>query len=342
MIILDDEEILERVDEYTLYCHYLQYEPQTGWAYHSPIRDAKDRDDVPSWSMFYSRHPYKTFKWKDNARNKVGDIFDLVQVLFGLPTRLMAYGKVAHDFGLMFDPTMDVPSKIKLYETPPDLPIDLRIKSLPAFRPQDLGYYNQFNIRPAQLHRYHTYSLRCYWTLRIDPLSGIEQWGNPRFPRGLGFAYRIGERYQIYQPNEKKEWKFRTSFRPDDVMGLKELRGRWDLLVITKSMKEVMFFDSIGIDAIATHSEHRGFPAFIFEKVIPRYKQVVVWFDNDGKQSADKFFPGIQQLFVPESTGEKDPTDHCKHYGIASTLPMIKEVIHGAGLILPPSFAKAA
>lgn len=337
MMLFDDEEILERVDEYTLYCFYLGFEPHTSWAYNSPVRASNDSDDVPSWSMFYCRHPYLTFKWKDNARGRVGDIFDLVSIRFGL-SRVGAFGKVCHDFGLHHDPGMDIPPKIKLYEAPPALHMDIRIKSRPAYRPQDLAFYSQFNIRPNTLFRYNTTSLVCYWTLYIN-MTEEEQWSNPRFPRGLGFAYRIGEKYQIYQPNESKEWKFRTSFREDDVMGLKQLRGRYDLLVITKSMKDVMFFDSIGIDAIACHSEHRGLPQFVIDQVLTRYKQVVVWFDNDGKQSAEKLFPSLTKVYVPILSGQKDPTDYCKVHGVHAAILMIKEVLYAAGITPPLSLA---
>lgn len=333
MMLFDDEEILERVDEYTLYCFYLGFEPQIAWAYHSPVRAQHDEDEIPSWSMFYSRHRYLTFKWKDNARGVTGDIFDLVSIRFGI-SRVGAYGKVCHDFGLHNDPDMDILPKIKLYEAPPALHKDIRIKSRPTYRPQDLAFYQQFNIRPSILHRYHATSLICYWTLYIKN-DGEEQWSNPRFPRGLGFGYRIGERYQIYQPSESKDWKFRTSFREDDVMGLKQLRGRYELLVITKSMKDVMFFDSIGIDAIASHSENRGLPQFVFDEVIPKYKQVVVWFDNDGKESAEKYFPGLTKVYVPVLAGQKDPTDYCKVHGPHEAVRMVKEVLYAAG-ITPP------
>ena len=45
--------ILERVDEYSLYCYYMGYEPIIGKKYHSPLRKG---DDDPSFVIFERKY----------------------------------------------------------------------------------------------------------------------------------------------------------------------------------------------------------------------------------------------------------------------------------------------
>jgi hypothetical protein len=81
---INEDDILERVDEYTLYCHYLGFEPQLGMKYTSPIRVRADQyDDFASFGMFTSRtKKCVEYMWKDQGLGIHGDIFDLVRHLF--------------------------------------------------------------------------------------------------------------------------------------------------------------------------------------------------------------------------------------------------------------------
>ena len=215
--------------------------------------------------------------------------------------------------------------KIKLFDPPPAEPVEFRVKSRPLMRPQDLLFYQQFGISLPTLGRYFTTSLECWWA--------STNYNIPRWPRGLCFAYRVGSRYQIYQPDADKNWKFRTSLRhEEDVMGLQQLRGRFELLIITKSMKEVMMFDEFGIDAVACASENTPIPQWFFDKVASRYKRVIIWMDNDGKESSEKFYPNYTRVYVPIISKEKDPTDFHKHYGHEDTGRMIKQVLYEHGI----------
>lgn len=316
--LLTYEEVLERVDEYTLYCFYLGYQPRIGWCYHSPYR----KDEHRSWSIHSrTRHPYLSFGWKDNARKHKGDIFDLVQRVCNLASPLEAMFRIMTDFELIGGEKTE---KIVRYEQPPAVPVRFWVKSQ-AWRLQDKMFYEQFGISVPTLARYNHTSLTCFWS-SLNPTT-------PRFSRGLCFAYRIEDRYKIYQPGEDKLWKFRTSFTEDDVEGLAQLRGRRDLLVVTKSIKEVMMFDEMmGYDSISAHSENTPLPAWVIREVFPLYKRVVIWFDNDDKQSAAEHYPGYPLLFVPKESGEKDPTDFRKRFGEPATRQMITDTLYGYGI----------
>jgi len=74
--ILDEDTILERVDDYSIYAYYIEFEPELGKAYNSPIRTD---DKIPSFSL----HEYnKKIFFKDHALGESGTVFKFVKLLY--------------------------------------------------------------------------------------------------------------------------------------------------------------------------------------------------------------------------------------------------------------------
>ena len=70
-LLFSGEDILERVDEYTLYCSYLGFEPLIGAKYISPLRSSTDSsvDTDPSFGIYerkYGKGSHE-FMWKDQG-----------------------------------------------------------------------------------------------------------------------------------------------------------------------------------------------------------------------------------------------------------------------------------
>lgn len=312
-----DNDILERVDEYSLYCHYLGFDPLIGKKYSSPLRLG---DNDPSFAIFEKKYSMDStnseFLWKDQALPLRGpkDIFDLVVYKFGLDNRLKAYIKVCSDFGLGGATSMDVESLI-LKEIQYAEPIEITIKSH-DFTRRDLAYWKQYNVSDVLLKHYNTTSIECYW------LTKTQQY--PSYPKGLGFAYRIFNKYQLYFPFHEKKRKFRNDWVETCIPGLKQLTGT-DTCIITKSYKDVMCLRGFGYDAISPRGENIMLPKECIEYLQKRYKRVVTLFDNDGKHKAE-FYP-FEEVHIPIETGQKDPTDYCSYYGIDATSRLLKEII---------------
>jgi hypothetical protein len=320
-IILGEGDILERLDEYSLYCHYLEYEPQFGVKYTSPLRgeEAKDFDDRPSFGIFISkRRKDVEYMWKDQGKGIHGDIFDLVRRLYRLPTRILAIVKVRGDFGM--GPGMDC-TKVKLFKPQVSPSFKIRVSSR-AFRPEHLSYWIRYNITVPILNYYLVTNIGMYWTF-------LEQ-ESPKFPRSAGYAYRIWDRYQLYFPYENPDFKFRNDFDERHLLGFCQLRFNSDLLVITKALKDVMMFRSFGIEAVAPRGEHTMIPENFMELFKQRYKYIVVIMDNDGKHKADEYVTsyGCFKTEIPLSTNTKDPTDHCAQYGYRVTEELLLNLIY--------------
>jgi hypothetical protein len=315
-----DDDILERVDEYSLYCHYLKFEPYIGKKYSSPIRLG---DADPSFAIFERKYTFgggnlpTEYLWKDQAISSHGpkDIFDLVEHLFdNVNTRTQAYWKVCGDFGLGGADKMD--DGLLIFKEPKFMePINIKVLSKP-FSKRDLLYWQQYNVSETILAEYNVRAIDCYW------LTATQQY--PSYPKGLGYSYRIYDKYQIYFPFQDKKKKFRNNWIDSCISGLQQLKGN-DTLIITKAYKDVMCLRSLGYDAIAPRGENIMLPELCVSHMVNRYKNIVTLFDNDEKHKAAKY--PFKMLQVPLESGQKDITDYCAVYGVEQTVKLIKELL---------------
>jgi hypothetical protein len=316
--LFQDEDILERVDEYTLYCHYLGFEPLIGGRYKSPIRQAldKDPDDNPSFGIYeaktrkFGNHEYV---WKDHAANKGGNIFKLVQILFGFETKFEAFRKVLADFGISGETDISVP-RYKIIEPRFADPVDIDICSKP-FTERDYAYWRQFNVSKEILGDYFVKSIKHYWISKDQK--------NPSYPKGLGYAYQIWDKYQLYFPHAPKKDKFRNNWIDSCIPGYLQLKYDRDLCIITKAMKDVMCLRSFGYEAVSPRGESIMLPSSFLEYLKTRYKKILVLFDTDGKHKGDEY--PFEKIYV--LGGEKDISDHCKVNGPMHTAELLTQLI---------------
>lgn len=312
---LSSDEILGRVDEYSLYCHYLGYEPvpHTG-KYRSPIRTD---DEIPSFGIFYTdRNPNREFLWKDQATGAVGDIFRLVQQMYRYGSLREAEKKIIQDFKLGPWKVEDRP-KIVYHDPPPRITMDIRVTPR-AFLPREVDYWSAINVDQALLSIYKASAVKYYWLAAEQTV--------PYAPKEFCFAYRIGSQYQIYQPYADKDKKFRNNFTDATILGLQQLPFSSPLLVITKSYKDVMHLASFGYEAISPRSENTPILGKYLTALKQRYRYIVTLFDNDGKTRED-FYPDFPHLHIPISSGEKDPTDFTRRYGIPKGKALLRELL---------------
>jgi hypothetical protein len=325
-LLFNETDILERVDEYTLYCHYLGYEVVIGAKYPCPdgirISNGKPLDNNPSFGVFERKKggnmPHE-FLWKDQSYGYVGDIFDLVQRCNTLPTRREAIQLIAAEFGFggEFKGRKAIPNRTRKYLDH----IKISIKSKP-WTTRDLLFWDRGNISQKILTGYYTYVLQCYWMTEGQVV--------PEVPKSMSFAYRIFDRYQLYFPYIKdREYRFRTDWTEACVPGWHQLsKGDLDLCIITKSMKDVMCLRSFGYEAIACRSENILLPKECIAALKKKAKRILVLFDNDGKHKGDEY--EFDKIYVPRLIDtDKDPFDYCDNHGEFECKKMLKSIIYG-------------
>lgn len=321
-LLWTEQEILEAVDEYCLYCSYLDFEPMIGAKYISPIRSStgSSLDTDPSFGIYerkYGKGSHE-FMWKDQALGVHGDVFGLIQRVCNLRTRQEALWQVLIDLGLMNGQQarkiLDGGQRkhrgyAKILYTPRE------------FTHRDLLYWNRINVTPSLLQRYNVHSVAAYW------LYEEQQW--PRYPRGLGFAYNVWDKVQLYQPWAPKELKFRTDWIESCVPGFLQLEYNQPLLIIQKACKDVLCTRSFGYEVVAPRGESILIPDEFMAYFKSKYRRIVSLFDNDGKHKGQEYVDrwDVEMLQVPKLLdGDKDTTDFCTNHGACETSQMLRQI----------------
>lgn len=312
--IISESSILERVDEYTLYCKYLGFEPLLRTKYRSFIR-TKDSD--PSFSLFESKKHDKEYFWKDSGIGDSGDIFKLIKIRFGYVNNKEVFQRINLDFNLGFGvgPPPERSSKIILYNKPDNKPAtNIKIQSKP-FTKADLEFWASFGISQETLILYKVKSIRYYWTHDFQEV--------PKAPKGLCFAYEVLGKYKLYQPYMPL-YKFRNNFTEQCLEGFAQLTYQSDTLIITKSTKDVMVLREFGYDAVSPRGESTAVPEEFMRHFRKKYKRIFILFDNDMKHRGDVY--PERKVYVPIKSGCKDISDFRKMYGPKSTKDLLNSI----------------
>ncbi len=150
------------------------------------------------------------------------------------------------------------------------------------------------------------------------------------------YAYKIFDKFKIYRPySEYRKDKWRTNCSAIDIQGYEQLPKNGDLLIITKSLKDVMVLYELGYNAVALQSENDKLNHKIYKDLSERFKRIVILFDNDepGKDSAIKLADeyNLEYIFIDSSIyslyNVKDISDYICVFGKNKTIELIKSLL---------------
>ena len=319
------ELILRHVSEETLMEHYLGLPVKKGM-YRSPLREDKE----PTCS--FDRDKYGRLIFKDFNGSFYGDAFEVVKAMYHVPY-YEALNIIANDFGIIEIPRLQKHEKIIEYsntrfEESGTSNIQIEIK---PFSEAELNWWASFGITPEILKQYNVYSCKSVFLNGSYLTSSSDS--------DYIFAYYRGkidgiDYFRIYFPMRTK-YRFLSNWTANMLQGAKQLPLYGDLLVITKSMKDVMTLRSFGINAIAPISETLFLTEEQWEKVKKRFKKVVLLYDNDlpGIKNMNKIRKrfGIDCIWIPRKYS-KDISDFRKKYGRKNTEKLInkaKRILYG-------------
>lgn len=299
--------VFEQYDEYSLYAHYLGFEPRLYLKYNSPVRKAK-YDEDPSWQLVPSKYTDDIceYYWIDYGCGLKGTIFHLLGIMYGVPhyevPSLLLEGKLSGE-------------KVTKLVAPErnDVTIDIKVKSKP-FTDLDNKFWSQFYITRPTLDLYNVTAAEHYW------LYADQKY--PKTASDYTYAYLVNDHYKIYRPYAYKKDKFRNNFTERDLEGFAQLKYDSDLLIITKSLKDVMTLREMGYEAVSPRGEHTLVPSQYLRYFDKKYKRIVVFFDNDGKHRA-KDYP-YKAIEIPLFLSVKDISDCVAKYGQVKSKKLIE------------------
>ena len=304
------EYILSKVSEYDIYASYIgQFKP--GLIYNSPFR----KDTNPSFGVFLSKRTGKLL-FKDHGSGVCGDVIKFVREITGISN----YNEVLQEIVKR----LKITNKTVLKSTKPIESKETVIGIVrQAFTKIDEQYWGSYHISMPTLEKYNVHSIKYYLCNGI--VKGIYKDENPMY------AYKVYNNFKIYRPLGDKFTKWRNNLTEFDVQGYAQLPKKGNLLIITKSLKDVMVLHEMGYNAVSPSSESTFIPDVVLNDLKKRFKHILLCFDRDiaGVSNMRKVSlkTGLNGFLVHKSFKAKDISDAVKTNGFESVHDWLKKLL---------------
>ena len=313
--------ILSKVSQEEIFERYMGIRVTLGGMVTSPLRD--------------DHNPTCSFKWlssnllwfKDWSGHFAGDCFAYVMRLHNC-TFFEACDIIAIDFKLISSTT----GVVKKDRIPKETSFEVLTKTKIAvkwksFGKTDIDYWGCHGIPISILNLYKVAPIEYAWV--NDRLVYSNRSHDP------AYGYWFG-------PNEMKLYfplreKYRFLGNATCLQGYEQLPLIGDLLIVTKSLKDVMFLKTLKIPAVAPQSESAILTEEQFKELSRRFAKIVCLYDFDlaGIRSANKmkrlykippkFF--TTGRFGTSHCGGKDCTDIVKRFSADVAKKQLDELL---------------
>ena len=299
-ITMSLKDLLDKLTDYDIYSYYVgQF--KIGKLFNSPLRSD---DKNPSFAIFKGMNGGLFFK--DHGSGEGGNAIKFVKLYKNINTKDELERELLRIVRKM-NPNSG--NAIRTYSYSVDSgPTDIGIVRQP-FTDVDKQYWKQFHISIDTLRKFQVFSIKYFLCNRV--VRGTYKETSPMY------AYKVDDKFKIYRPLASKYTKWRTNLTNRNVQGLSELPVEGgNLLIITKSLKDVMCLYEMGFNAIAASSETTFIPDDILDSLRHKWKNVIMLYDRDktGMLESRKYSKQykLDALFVHKRFKAKDISDAVK------------------------------
>jgi len=238
---------------------------------------------------------------------------------------------IATDFGLK-KTNLNVTPQLLLSNDAPKL---IKAKSniqviVKPFSLIDYEYWMQFGISLQTLQFFNVKACSHVYLNKGDKHYVFEyKNSNPLY--SYKFFKNDTEYLKIYNPYSiTKEGKWLSNVGSDCLQGYDQLPNTGDLLILTKSLKDVLCLYEMKYDSVAVQAETNDLSKKSYEELSKRFTTIISLYDNDeaGRNGAQKLLDkyNILPIFIPESTGCKDISDLHKKIGKEKTKRILQKL----------------
>lgn len=320
-LVITKELLLEKHSEEEYFSFYLGIVPVKGKYYKNPLRG----DNHPGCKFFRN----KELVFFDYPRKKPYTFIDVVKEKFNT-NYTGALAIIANDFG------------IKKYSKPKNVPLAEYDNSYierddsmsiiecetKEFSESELKYWNDFGITINTLNKFNVFSIKHVF------INGkVIKSSRSNFPI---FGYYFGldadgiELWKIYMPFAEKGKRFFCNTRC--LQGLNKITGNKDVIVVTKSYKDVMALYEFGIEAVAPQGESVILSDNEY-KYLKKKKFKYIVFNGDPDRTGYCFminslkkYDGIALTFSDKCKYAKDISDYVKKFGKGKAKELISSI----------------
>lgn len=295
------KDILLMLNDYDIYSYYLG-NFKIGKLYNSPLRPD---DKNPSFGIYQSK--YNILMFKDLGSGQYGNAITFVKLYNHIETEKELEKELLR-IVKKINPN-NILKQNKKYYTPHITNIGIARQ---PFTDTDINYWNQYNISLNTLNKFQVFSIKYF--LCNGTVRGVYKESSPMY------AYKVYDKFKIYRPLASKYTKWRSNLTNYHVQGLAELPERGgNLLIITKSLKDVMVLYEMGYNAISAASETSFIPIEILNKLKQKWKTILILYDRDstGMMKAREYSKsfGLNAFFIHRKFKSKDISDAVKNNG---------------------------
>lgn len=180
-----------------------------------------------------------------------------------------------------------------------------------------LSYFRQYGITIQTLKNYNVHKLEALWM--NSELLYIKTKNDP------AVLYLEDNWFKAYFYTRKTS---RFYSQGNGIQGLNQLKFESDLLIIQKSLKDVMLMYELGFESIAPPSENTYISELQIRMLQDKYDNIVVIMDDDlaGIRAMNHYKKlGLKTVVIPNC---KDATDYCKAFGIKKTEKILNNLIY--------------
>jgi hypothetical protein len=256
-IIVTKDWILKNLNQEEIFEAFIGHRPVFKQRINSPFRE----DNNPSCSYYWSNGKLLL---KDFATGRCYDCFNVAGNTLG-----EAMNNIAIKFGLrkgnLNKAVLNNTNSSSFIATP----TIIQIKSK-AFTKDELAYWSKYNLTLDDLTFFNVSSVAGLWINNNNV--------HISFPC---FAYYFNNGYyKILQPNSK-DYKWISNTTRSKIQGYNQLPPTGDLLILTKSLKDVMCYYKLGLVAVALQSESMVMTEEQYNHLSQRFKRIIINFDFD-------------------------------------------------------------
>ena len=319
--------ILSRVSEETLMQFYLGIDIKSKKLFRSPLR----ADKHSTCSLY--RNSKNKLIFKDFATGQHLDVFNVVATKYSV-NYYEALKIIANDFGIKHDSSIKknkgkIDYNIPKIEDKEMARIQVEIQE---FTELELKWWSKYGITRETLKKFNVFS--CKHVFLNGDLYAQSQQHCPIFGYYGGKIQEHGEKielWRIYFP-KNKSYRFLTNWPSKKVQGFSQLPSKGKVCVITKSMKDTMVFDSLGIPSCSPNSETQFLSDQMLDNLKKRFKKLIVLFDNDQTgiifmNKLKKKYPELLYTWIPRKYEAKDISDFYAKYKRKKTIQLINDFI---------------
>jgi len=308
--------ILEKTTQFDIFRHYIGSNLKLGKTINSPLRE---KDNNPSFGIF--KNKAGNIMYKDFGTGKYGDCFDFVSKLLSLDfkgTLARVWGDIAKRGKVSLEGL-----KIRNYKHSGNKEIFIKSR---YFTANDDSYWGQFCISRDTLKKFNVTPIQHYWINDIM-YRDVYKKDDP------AYAFGVYTKFKIYRPYVKdKKDKFRSSCGTHDMFGLQQLVNKDKILIVTKSLKDVMVLYELGYNSVATQGETCTIPKVIMDDLVDRFDNIYVLYDNDsagieGSNTLTKTYNHLKQIYIPDNHNCKDIGELIENKGVRTAKFVMKKLL---------------